>query len=189
MAMNFLRVFTATLGLALLVSFTHSKALPTLPNPNATKVFGILEEALLDDNETLYQLQRLFYPPNNPATVTASIYIDIIISDTSCYVSGCGFYNETCSCFQDLCEFQWTSQAVNKHSELSQFLFSGSACPTYAVIDFSANTLLSLFTPVTCDNIDSPNSAKISLHIEKIYCSDVSYDPLATLVSWVSLHY
>ena len=169
--MNFLLVFTATLGLALLVSLTHSKALPTLPNPNATKVFGILEEALLNDNETLYQLQRLFYPPNDAATVTASIYIDIIINDTSCYVNGCDFYNETCNCFQDLCEFQWTSQAVNKHSELRQFLFSGSACPIYNGIDYSATTLLSLFTQVTCaiyNNIDSPNSAKISLHIDKV---------------------
>ena len=124
--MHFLR---ATLVLALLVSLTHSFQ----PYPDAAKAFYILEEALLSDNVTLYlQLQQLFYPPNDVATVTALINIDIIVNNTnstSCYnyyYPICRDYNETCNCYK--CNFQWTSQAVNKHTELRQFLFSGSAC-------------------------------------------------------------
>ena len=190
--MHFLR---ATLVLALLVSLTHSQG-SIQHDPDAAKAFYILEEALLSDNVTLYQLQRLFYPPKNVATVTASINIDIIVNNTnstSCYYSGCGFYNETCNCYK--CNFQWTSQAVNKRIELRQFLFSGSACQLYLHIDFAAVQLLSFFTQVLCedyyvyDDIDSPNSANIRLkYIEKLNCDGDFSDALFTLVSWVSLH-
>ena len=173
----------ATLVLALLVSLTHSKV-PILPDPDAAKAFNILEEALLSDNVTLYQLKRLFYPLNDVATVTATININIIVNTTSCYANRCGFYNETST-------FQWTSQAVSKNTELRKFLFSQSACLLYLHIDSSAVQLLSFFTQVLCEDyyiyndIDGPNSANISLHIN---CDGDFSDALATLVSWVSLH-
>ena len=184
--MHFLR---ATLVLALLVSLTHSQD-SIQPDPDASEAFDILEEALLSDNVTLYQLRKLFYPPDNAATVTAAININIIVNNTNS-TSRCGDYNKTCNCYKS--NFQWTSQAVNKHIELRQFLFSGPVCPVYTHIDYAAALLLSFFTQVSCDdylldnNIDSPNSANISLHVEEIDCDGIP-DALATLVSWVSLH-
>ena len=78
-------VFRATLELVLLVSLTHSQDV-LQPDPDAAKAFYILEEALLSDNVTLYQLQQLFYPPGGVATVTASINITVTIGN----LTGCG---------------------------------------------------------------------------------------------------
>ena len=186
--MNFL---CATLELVLLVSLTHSRAI--LPDPTGTKLFNILEEDLLSDNVTLYQLNQLFYPPDNIATVTASINIKATTGNFSCFPTvWCGkvthYWNETYRYCQFEGFFQWTSPAVNKRSQLQQHLFSAPVCNVYIYIDNAAFRFLSSFVQDNCytitGNIDS-RSANLSLHVENIsykgFCTS-----LATLVSWVS---
>ena len=89
--MSVMGVFRATLELVLLVSLTHSQDV-LQPDPVDAKAFYILEEALLSDNVTLYQLQQLFYPSDGVATVTALITINMTWCD--------GFESDSCGSYE-----------------------------------------------------------------------------------------
>ena len=186
-------VFIAALSLATLLSLTRSRKWE-----DETILFNILEQTLLNDSVALYQLQDLFFPPDEVMITTASIQLAIEIGNiTSCYKSrSYCTYNETCKCYQKAITYRWTSSdEISKHFQLLQSLFDESSCETYSNIDIITTGMIGLFLKQGgCTNNyfsyqEREKSVNLSMHIQEIEDSDDLYSSLPSLVSWVSCSY
>ena len=189
--MSYLVVF-ATLTVLIASSSCDSdcegeQALIIINTDECSYYYDLLENALLNDSDNVYRLQRAFFPPNGDTPSEVDIGVTIIVGEI---VSG-GSCDDDCSPSFSYGEYgtgmEWTQVSGDLDNSLviiTDIIFSFAFEP----VIFLTFQYLSFYYDV--DGYDDSNYCDIELELDQLPCnpcSDTTYDTLAHIMTWVRI--